>query len=168
MLVHHNSSVFRFQECDDGLYFYDTANCNTNKSDVTNYSFLETVDENSKFFSANEIKGALHARQTQQEMNWPSTSDFKYYISNNCIQNSPVTIDDINRAEIIYGPAKPLLEEKMIRKQPPKHRIERVPLPLAISTHHKEVQLYIDFFMSMAIHFLPQSRARLILSPLHQ
>jgi hypothetical protein len=155
MFVHHKSDVFKFQECDDGLYYYDTANCNSNKVEVTNYSFLETVDENSNFFSADEIKGALHACQTQQEMNWPSTSDFKYYISNNCIRNSPVTLDDINQAEIIYGPAKPLLEGKMIQKQPPKHWIKRVPLPLAmISTHHEELQLYIDFFYINGYPFL--------------
>jgi hypothetical protein len=87
-------------------------------------------------------------------MNWPSTSDFKSYVSNNCIRNSPVTLDDINRADIIYGPAKPLLAGKMVRTQPKGHQIERVPLPLVISTHHKELQLYFDFFYVNGYLFL--------------
>jgi hypothetical protein len=106
MLVHHQSKVLKFRECDDGLYYYDTAEHNHNNVELTNYSFLETVADNSNFFSTDEIKGALRAHQTQQEMNWPSTSDFKYYVSNNCIRISPATIDDINRVDIIYGPAK--------------------------------------------------------------
>jgi hypothetical protein len=101
IFVHHDGKVLKFKECADGLYYYDTAACKPNNVDITNYSFLETVADNSKFFSADEIKGALRACQVQQEMNWPSTSDFKHYVSNNCIRNSPVTLDDINRADII-------------------------------------------------------------------
>ena len=160
IIVKHDNNIFKFKECKDGLYYYDTAQDKVNY-DVTNYSFLETVADNSKFFSADEIKGAMRARQTQQEINWPSTSDFKYYVSKNCIRNSPVTLDDINRAEVIYGPAKPLLEGKMVRRRPPKHRIERVPLPLAISTHHKELQLYIDFFYVNGYPFLASKTSKI-------
>ena len=87
-------------------------------------------------------------------MNWPSTSNLKYYIPKKFIRSSPVTLDAIKRVELIYGPSKPLLEWKMVRKQPPGHKIESVPLPLEISNHHKELQLYIEFFYVNIYPFL--------------
>ena len=61
MLVHYNSDIFRFKQCKDGLYFYDTAD-NYNSSTVTDYSLLQSVNDNRKFYTRQEIKGADDAR----------------------------------------------------------------------------------------------------------
>jgi hypothetical protein len=86
------------------------------------------------------------ARSLQQEIGWPSTTTFKNIIKNNLIINSGITIDDINRAELIFGTPTPLLKDKMIRKLPIQNKIEKVPLPLQVTEHHKQINLYIDFF----------------------
>ena len=65
-----------------------------------------------------------------------------------------VTVDDINRADLIYGSALPLLQGKMVRHRPEGVRIEHITLPLPIATNHKNVQLYVDFFFVNGYPFL--------------
>ena len=144
-LVTYKDMTLKFRPCSDGLYYFDT-NTLKSKSTVTDYSFLETVKSNKEFFSSQEIQGADNARLLQRDIGWPSTEYFKQYIKKQLLNNCNVTVDDINRADIIYGPAKPTLEGKMTRLHPSKCKVKRVPLPLPISIHHKEVELYIDFF----------------------
>jgi hypothetical protein len=155
IFVDFGASTFKFQECQDGLYYYDTASKATKPKDtVSNYSLLSTVAANKEFYTSNEIKGANSARALQQTIGWPSTSTFKTIIKHNLIRNSSVTIDDINRAELIYGTATPLLQGKMTRIHPPQAKITKIPLPLPISENHKHLQLYIDFFFINGIPFL--------------
>jgi hypothetical protein len=150
--VFFGDKLFKFVECKDGLYYFDTKA----KAQVTNYStcFLQSVNENKQFFSNEEVKKANKARQIQQEIGWPSSSNFKSIVATNFIRNCNITVDDINRAEIIYGPATPLLFGKMTRPTPLSHRFEKVPLPLPIATHHKNLQLYVDFFFVNGYPFL--------------
>ena len=62
---------------------------------------------------------------------------------NNCV----ITADDVNRAEVIYGPHVPYLEGHMVRRKPQIHdKIEKVPLPLMIAQRHSNVSLAMDFF----------------------
>ena len=158
IFVELGDEVWKFAECRDGLYYFDTAPNNTKKDKskdaITHYSNLATVNANKKYFTSNEIQGANNAREMQQIIGWPSTTTFKKIVKKNLTCNSKVTIDDINRAELIYGPATPLLQGKMTRVHPPQIKIERIPLPLPIATHHKRLQLYIDFFFVNGIPFL--------------
>jgi hypothetical protein len=158
IFVELGENVWKFAECRDGLYYYDTApfltGDNKSKDAVTHYSNLSTVRANKEFFTSNEIQGANRAREMQQIIGWPSTTTFKKIIQKNLVCNSTITIDDINRAELLYGTATPLLQGKMTRVHPPQVKIKRIPLPLPIATHHKDLQLYIDFFFVNGIPFL--------------
>jgi hypothetical protein len=144
--VHYKDDVFTFKPCFEGLYYLDTSNLKS-KCAVNNYSFLETVKGNKEYFTAQEIKGAENARLLQQQTGWPSTDNLKSYIKKQLLDNCRVTVDDVNRADIIFGPAEPTLEGKMIKKNPNGCKIKRVPLPLPILQHHKDLELFIDFFM---------------------
>jgi hypothetical protein len=154
LLVSFGTSELKFTECSEGLYFYDVNNINKPKALLTNYSLLETVEDNKSYFSPSEIKGAETARKIQQEIGWPSTAFFKTIIANNHTKNSPITVDDINRAELIFGTPTPLLQGKMTRVRPTKNKIEKIPLPLPIAKHHKDIELYIDFFFINGHPFL--------------
>ena len=44
IIVEYNNQIIKFQECRDGLYYYDTANKFI--SHVNSYSFLSTVKYN--------------------------------------------------------------------------------------------------------------------------
>ena len=155
LFVHFGNMELKFEEHAEGLYYYDTASSNNvYKSNVSDYSCLQSVHNNKLYYTTQEIKAAEHARKLQEELGWPSTTAYKKIIGNNLVANSNITIDDINRAEIIYGPASPLLKGRMTRRAPIKNRVERVPLPIPIGERHKEVHLYIDFFYINGYPFL--------------
>jgi hypothetical protein len=94
-------------------------------------------------------------------MGWASTTAFRTIIKNNLITNTEVTIDDVNMAEIIYGTATPLLQGKMVRVKPKINNIEKIPLPLPISTHHNNVNICINFFYVNGQPFLSSKSAKL-------
>jgi hypothetical protein len=137
--------ILRFQQCGSGLYYYDTA-ANENNSNVISYSFLSTVRNNKDYFNRQEIEGADKARILQSNIGWPSTKDMQHYIASNLIVNCNVTVDDVNRAEAIYGPQVPLLKGKMVRRRP-EHttNVPRVPLSTPILQHHPTDEINMDF-----------------------
>ena len=63
-------------------------------------------------------------------------------------------MEDISRAKLIYGSPTPILQGKTTRVKPKGANIEIVPLPLPIYKHHKDIQLYIDFFFVNGYPFL--------------
>ena len=59
--------------------------------------------------------------------------------------NADITIDEIHRAEAIYGKAV-VIKGKMVRKRP-KHlrNVPRVKIPVPLLKHHPNDELDIDF-----------------------
>ena len=59
ILLHYNDQIFKFKECVDGLYYYDTSKT---KSPVSQYSsassFVQTVCGNKAFLTKRDIEGA--------------------------------------------------------------------------------------------------------------
>ena len=83
----------------------------------------------------------------QNCIGWPSTKDFKKYVEENQIRNCPITVDDINRAETIYGKPAPLLQGKLTRIHPSSlGQNQPLPLPTCVMENHKNIHLYIDIF----------------------
>ena len=64
---------------------------------------VETVDENKKYFSERAYRRAVEARKLYQIIGIPSIKDFKAIVQGNLIKNCPITIEDINVAEKIFG-----------------------------------------------------------------
>ena len=152
--LHFQNEVLTFRECIDGLYYWDSSS--KSKLPITNYStsFAQTVHNNKKFYSHREIQGADRARALQATLGWPSASTFLRIIGNNLINNSTVTVDDIKRADHIYGVAVPLLQGQMVRTTPSSVRIQSTPIPAPIIKQHPTLQLYLDFFFVNNIPFL--------------
>ena len=58
----------------------------------------------------------------------------------NQIRNLPITIDNINREETIYGPHIPIIQVKAIRRSPKHHKTTpRIPLSPPIEKHQHNV-----------------------------
>eukprot|EP00957_Ditylum_brightwellii_P033926 2570463-Ditylum_brightwellii.AAC.1 len=120
VLVHlGDGKVIKFKECGDGLYYFDTAAplahsvSVTSNNGVLGYLFLQTIAENLEYYSKRKIEGAEEAQRLQCILWWPSTRDHKSYMAHGLVHNSPVNVDNINRAEKAFGPAAPLLQGKM-------------------------------------------------------
>ena len=63
-------------------------------------------------------------------------------------------MDDISKDELFYGSPTAILQGKMTRFRPKGARIERLPLPLPLYQHHKDLQLYIDLFFVNSYPFI--------------
>ena len=70
--VEYQGKLYKFKECQDGLYYYDTAADNsisgaTNEynAPITTYLFLITVEDNKYYYISNEIEGANNVRKVQ-------------------------------------------------------------------------------------------------------
>ena len=118
-----DGKTYEFKQYKNGLYFLDVQEA-TNKPNSTflNYTLLQTVDNNKQFFSTAEINGADKSRYYQEYLFYPSTSTMKRYVNGNQINNCAITVDDINRGELIYGPLVPYLQGHMIRRKPVLHQ----------------------------------------------
>ena len=147
-----------FSKCGSGLYYYDIDSgldtTSKPKENATNYSFLTPVASNKEFFTKSEIEKADEARILQAQIGWPSKADFKNIVNKNLLVNYTITADDIARAEVISGPAVPILKGKMVRRRPEQHRnIVRVPLPPMIAEHHASDVLDVDFLCQWVCFF---------------
>ena len=153
--VHYQGTTYKFKECSEGLYCYDTDDDGVNEAMplTQQLAFPQTVQENKRFFTQDEIKGAEEARRIQQLIGWPSTTTFKRIVALNMLRNCPITVDDIVRAEAIYGTPTPLCKGKMTRLATTKIKLQKIPLPLPISKHHQQVNIYIDIFYVNRIPF---------------
>ena len=90
-----NRRTLKFKECESGLYFYDTDKKendveeinNINESEIIDYSYLQTVQENKKFLTKEDIYIASKARRYQSILCWTSTTDYIKMVENNIITN---------------------------------------------------------------------------------
>jgi hypothetical protein len=105
------SGYLRFKEHESGLYLHDTTEGKTvyeestpnTKEEINGYSYLQTVADNKKGFTKRQITAADNARELYRKLGRPGAARFLEIVRNNFIINCPITIDDVNRAEHIYG-----------------------------------------------------------------
>ena len=161
MLVHTpKGTVFRFAELSNGLYAFDSSSSNASTSTtVTNYSAyscLQTVSSQKAMFTARQLKGADKARELSRQLGRPSKTSLEHSVLHGHILNCPVTIDDIRRAELIYGPDIAFLKGHSVEEKEERHVPTFVPTPVPshIRQHHNGVVLCTDFFYVQRLPFL--------------
>jgi hypothetical protein len=144
-----DGTIMSFKEFENGLYFYDVADCNENnyRNQVNSYSFILSVDSNKAQFHRREIEGADQARALYKTIGRPSQKCFEHILEKNLIRNCPVTVADAKRAVFLYGPDIGSLQGKLTRT-PPEHvpTLATINLPESILEHHKDVTVSIDIF----------------------
>ena len=114
IILHLNQEEIKFLECSDGLYYWDSSS-NKSKpsiniyspSSTNNLSLTQTVAKNKAFFTKRDVQGADKARVLQSVIGWPSTTKFNHIINSNLINNCPINVDDVKRADVIYAPPLP-------------------------------------------------------------
>ena len=84
-----------------------------NNNTIINFTCLQTVKENKNFLTKEKIARASKARRYQSILCWPFTTSYINIVDNNMITNGDINLDDRKRANIIWGPAEYVLQEKM-------------------------------------------------------
>ena len=93
--VHKPDAQLHFVMNQDGLHYHDTKN--------REVILIQTVQENKEGYSKRHIKYAQEARDLYAKVGYPSPRDFQKLTSENMIMNCPVTVEDVIRADKIYG-----------------------------------------------------------------
>ena len=101
--------------------------------------------DNKTLFTKRQIKGAEKACRMYKCLSHPSMDDFKWALCTNCINDSPVTVNDAIIAERIYGPDIEALTGKTTRKSARAVVVEDlIPIPKHLINMHNNVKLAID------------------------
>ena len=65
--------------------------------------FFQTVEDNMKLFSKQQIARETQARDVFEKMIYPSKADFRAMVSAGGIPGCKVTPEDVATAEVIWG-----------------------------------------------------------------
>jgi hypothetical protein len=129
----------------DGLHYHDT-----NHRQLT---MVSTVKEESEGYSQRQLTQAKIARAFQAKVGHPSTQDLKTIIKNNLIVNCPVTAEDIDRAEKVYGPSVSILKGKTTRHTPIPVVSDYLSIPSRILSANRYITLSGDLFFVNRVPF---------------
>ncbi len=111
------------------------------------------MSENLKGFTNKQIELADEARRIYHLVGTPSLENFKGIIKGNMIKNLPITIDDVMRAEKIYGPDIFALKGKSTRKTPKAVVNDQIQIPKELIENNLKLDLCIDVVYVCGISF---------------
>ena len=116
--------------------------------------FPQTVADNARFYTNRQISRAKTARDLLHATGCPSVQDLKTIIKSNSIANCPVTLDDIDIAENIFGPDIASLNGKTTRQKSAPVVSDQVEIPRELVTKQENVILCIDAVFVNEMPFL--------------
>ena len=159
--VHIPGAPMNFTRNQAGLYVYVPTTSEAHVFAVvellpkrTEACFSETVRENKLQYTSRQVRDAKRARALYQVLGRPSIEDFKHIVKFRMIENNPVTLQDIQRAETIYGPDIGSLKGKTTRKAPSPIVKSIVAVPETLLQDHQHIELCMDVFTVNTIQFL--------------
>lgn len=133
-----------FKTHKSGLHYYNPKR--------TELSFVVTVEDTMKPFTKRQVAAAELAHNLHAGLAYPSTTDYKWILKSNQIQECPVTYEDAGVAEKIWGPSVPSLKTTRRTLEPVKS--DMVEIPTSIREINRLVRMSIDVFFVNNISFL--------------
>ena len=112
--VYTNDGIIKFGCTSEGLYAYcptkqfinsvaNTKNLSVLPDNNNHSHMISTVESNWRGFTKQQFEDAKKARNLYHQVGAPTVENFKHIIRQKIIKNCPIVLDDINRAEIIFG-----------------------------------------------------------------
>ena len=174
--VHLEDGVVKFTRTNEGLYAYkptkkylkEVAQTKSllppideeDEDQVANeeskaVEFLaSTIEENMEGYTQRQREDAKRARRLYYIIGCPTVGNFKHIMRQNIIKNCPVTVDDVNIAEKIYGPDIRSLKGKTTRHKPLRVKEDRVEIPPEILKKYKDLTYCMDIMFINGIPML--------------
>jgi hypothetical protein len=105
-------------------------------------------------FTNRQVTLASKVRQIYHALGTPSVNDFKHIVKSNQIKNLPITTEDIDIAERIYGPDIGSLKGKTTRSKPAPVVSDYIEIPQELIDNHSNVILCMDVMKINGLSFL--------------
>jgi hypothetical protein len=159
--VHTPDGPIKFANVDD-LYLY-RPHSKTSQSNYAHkvtpasedYSFLvNTLEENLKGYSERQIKAAKKARDLYHNAGAPGIEELKALLRMQHIKSCPVTAEDLQNAEDIYGMDIHHLRGTTTRRTPRRIQTSKIWIPREIKNRHQDLTWCIDVLHVNGIPFL--------------
>ena len=148
-LVHSSCGTVKFKRTPEGLYTFKPSQAylddiaeskkQSKKNELThlqadnkatpNCNMVTTVTENRKGYTDRQFENAKRARSLYHIVGCPTVENFKHILRQNIIKNCPVTVEDVNIAEKIFGPDIGALKGKSTRRRPTPVRDDYIEIP---------------------------------------
>jgi hypothetical protein len=117
-------------------------------------SMVKTIKENERFYTQRQVNCAWQARKLLHALGCPTVMNLKAVIQMNSITNCPVTIDDVNLVEKIFGKDIVSLKGKTTRKNPTPVVSDIVEIPPELMEAQQDVDLCFDTMFINEMLFL--------------
>ncbi len=121
------------------------------------HMLVNTVRNNFKGHTKHDIAKAKKARRLQGMVGNPTDREFNGMVREKLITNCPITVQDVENANTIFGPDLANLRGETIRTKPEHVRIEYVQIPRDFVELHKYVTLMADVMFVNGLPFLVTS-----------
>ena len=164
--IHMKNKLIKFPETEDGLYAIDMdekAN-NTNENEK---SMVITTKDIDHLYTKKQKMRALRAKDLHHALGSPSTYDLKAIITQNLIQDNPITIEDVDLATQIFGADIGCLKGKSTRKKPIIARNNMIELPSELQNRTFKVIMYIDIITINTCKFITTITSELNYRTIH-
>jgi hypothetical protein len=138
--VHTEEGIVEFKPSEKGLHYHDTSKDDSNIKCM----LVNTVRDNFEGHTKHNIVEAKEAWRLQRMVGNPTDKEFKGMVHENLITNRPVTVQDVENANCIFGPDLANLRGETIRTRLEHVRIEYIQIPWNFVELHKYVTLVAD------------------------
>jgi hypothetical protein len=146
-LVHTENGLIKFEASPQGLYRYKVSQNYLDglKEMVQETSnIVTTVAENRKNYTQRQFDRAKEARKLYHNLGTPTVQNFKALLKANMVANCPITTEDVDIAEKIFGPSMSSLKGKSTRRSPKPVRADVIEIPRELVEKHRNVELCMD------------------------
>ena len=153
-IVHLETKKVKFVKDQNGLYIYRPKILIDDNEVRLHHQFVTTLDENKTFYTSRQFDRAKRARDLYHSLRTPTVSDFKAIIRINAIKDNPVTTEDIELAEKIFGPDIGTLKGKTTRRKPLPVVSDYIEIPQELVNAQRDITLCIDGMYVNGLTFL--------------
>ncbi|MEN9849167.1 MAG: hypothetical protein RL368_1907, partial [Pseudomonadota bacterium] len=154
--VHTPDRIVKFVRNENNLYAKKLTCLNEpdSEDEINDETCLvETVKKNESFYTTRQIARAKEAKNFIHSLGYPSAADIRNMIKMNSVKNCPITIEDIELAEKIYGRDVGALKGKTTRTKPKPVISDTIAIPDELKDAQRSVDLCIDIMVINGLSF---------------